>query len=206
MNKSLSQLNRFILLFIILLLGLNLLHQIPVVSKVHFQIFRTFEQSIFNALHPSVAIQLSYIDSKESASSDYDYSMNIYEKTKWTLSSNKRDLKPRFIANQKKRLTYLGASLLLISLVLASPVYWRRKLYGIIGGLLLLYLLLAMKFTYMIDTNGSALTTGVSSLWLALARLFGAAFRTNEFILLLMIPVWVISCLTRQVYKSFIYG
>ncbi len=206
MINKMSPLNRFLVLWLGVFISLTVVHQITPIAKAHFLFFRTFEQSIFNAFHPSVAIRLTSNPSQGAMGTDYDYSMNIYDKMKWQMAANKTSLSPSFIANNSSRSTYLGATILLLSLVIASPIKWGRKTYGILAGLLLLYILLALKFTFIIDTNGPKLTTGVSSLWLTISRLFGFAFRTNEFFLLLMIPVWALTCLNRQVYKTFIYG
>ena len=208
MMSSLSPPIKFIILFLLSFVMILSLNQIPLFKSFHFQIFRVVEQSIFNSFHPTAAIQLTAIDptTVPQGSDEYDYAMKIYDKAVWQRVSNKSALTPTFIANQSSRATYFGPAVLLLILIIATPVNWKRKLFAFIIGFVLLCFLLSLKFSFLIDQNGAILTQGTSSIWLTLSKLFGMAFRTSEFFLLLMIPVWALSCLKSDVYEQLIYG
>ena len=201
MIKNLPNILKFLLLFMAVYLVLTLLPSIKPVKTAAVSIFNTFQQATFNTFHPTARTRFTLFDGPES---EYDYSINIYTKSNWRTSPNKANIRPSFILNQNARLTAFGPFIMLIALILASPITWRRKIIALIIGCFLIYILLALKFSAMIDQNAPILRPKGFSLWVSLSRLFNNAFRTQEFLALLIIPIWAISSLRVRDWKWFL--
>jgi len=78
---------------------------------------------------------------------------------------NKKSIRASFILNQNARLTAFGPFIMLLGLIIASPVHWKRKSLAAIIGSLVLFILLSMKYTAMIDANAPILRPQGWSTW-----------------------------------------
>ena len=192
---------RFLLVFFVSYVILSILPFVPAVRTAAVGTYNVFQQIAFNMFHPTARTDFRNFDGQ---SEEYDYSIYIYKKEDWKGSSNKKGLQPSFILNQNARLTAFGPFIMLISLILASPIPWKRQLFAFMIGSFLICILLAMKFSAMIDENAEILRVQGFSLWLSMSKMFNSAFRTHEFMALLIIPIWAISSLKTADWKWFL--
>lgn len=199
--KNMPNIFKFLVLFFVCYILLMILPSINPVRKGAVSVYNTFQQATFNTFHPTAKTDFRPFDG---APGEYDYSVYIFTKNTWRSSPNKSALRPSFILNQNARLTAFGPFIMLIALILASPITWKRKLISLAIGCLLIFILLAMKYTAMIDQNAAALRPQGFSAWVSLSRLFNNAFRTQEFLALLIIPIWAISSLRLKDWKWFL--
>ena len=199
--KNLPNILKFIIIFFVSYIVLSLLPFSQPVRGAAVGVYNTFQQGLFNAFHPTTRTDFRNYDGDVS---EYDYSVYIYQKEAWKRAPNKRAVQPAFILNQNARLTAFGPFIMLIALILASPITWKRKFLSLVIGSILIYILLAMKYTAMIDQNAEMLRPQGFSLWVSLSRLFNNAFRTQEFLALLIIPIWAISSLRMNDWKWFL--
>jgi len=192
---------KFLLIFFVSYILLSLLPFAQPVRSGAVATYNAFQQAVFNTFHPTTKTDFR---SFEGPSTEYDYSIYIYTKRDWNTSSNKKAIQPSFILNQNARLTAFGPFIMLISLIIASPITWKRKLISLAVGGLFVYMLLAMKYTAMIDANAPGLRPAGFSAWVSLSKLFNNAFRTQEFLALLIIPIWAISSFRSKDWKWFL--
>lgn len=199
--KNLPNILRFFILFFVIYIILTLLPFAQPVRQAAVSVYNTFQQATFNTFHPTARTDFRQF---EGPSTEYDYSVHIYTRKAWNSNPNKKLVKPSFILNQNARLTAFGPFIMLISLILASPITWKRKLFSLAVGCLLVYILLGMKFTAMIDQNAPMLRPEGFSAWVGTSRLLNDAFRTQEFLALMIIPIWAISSLRTKDWKWFL--
>ena len=199
--KNLPKIFQFGIVSLGMYLILTLLIFISPVRKVAVTFYNTFQQATFNTFHPTTRTDFRLY---EGDSPNYDYSVYIFGTNEWKSSRDKKSLHPLFILNQNARTTALGPFILLLSLIIASPINYKRKILSFIIGGLLVYFILSMKYTSMIDENAVVLRPEGWSTWVSISKLLNNAFRTQEFLLLMIIPIWAISSLRKQDMKWFL--
>lgn len=199
--RNLPNIFKFLLIFFFSYILLSLLPFASPVRSAAVSTYNAFQQAAFNAFHPTARTDFR---SFEGASDEYDYSIYIFSKNQWSQNSNKKLIQPSFILNQNARLTAFGPFIMFLSLIIASPIGWRRKLISAAIGCIIIYILLAMKYTAMIDQNAISLRPQGWSTWVKLSTLFNNAFRTQEFMSLLIIPIWAISAFRFKDWKWFL--
>ena len=199
--SKLPNILKFIIIFFVSYIVLSILPFAQPVRTAAVGVYNTFQQATFNLFHPTTRTDFRMY---EEGGSEFDYSVYIYRKADWKRAPNKKAVQPMFILNQTARLTAFGPFIMLIALILASPITWRRKLISLAIGGFIIYILLAMKYTAMIDANAEALRPQGFSLWVGISRLFNNAFRTHEFLALLIIPIWAISSFRMSDWKWFL--
>jgi len=199
--KNLPNILKFLVLFFILYILFTLLPFAQPVRTAAVGVYTTFQQGVFNAFHPSIRTDFRHY---EESGSEFDYSIYIYDKAEYKRTRDKRTARHKFILNQTARLTAFGPFTMLLALVLASPISWRRKIISLIIGSLLVYILLSMKYTSLFDANAESLRYQGFSLWVSLSRQLSDAFRTTEFLSILIIPIWAITSLRLSDWKWFL--
>lgn len=205
--RTMPNIFKFFIIFFVSYIILSLLPFAQPVRSVAVSTYNVFQQATFNAFHPTVRTDFR---SFEGASTEYDYSVYIYSKPVWKAANNKKNAQPMFILNQNARLTAFGPFIMLFALIIASPISWKRKLLSIFIGAIFICVLLGMKFSAMIDQNAVDPATGAHllrpdgmSIWLSLSSMFNNAFRTQEFLALLIIPIWAIASFRMKDWKWF---
>ena len=201
MMKNMPNIFKFLLIFFFSYIFFSILPFISPVRSVAVNTYNAFQQAAFNAFHPTTRTDFR---SFEGESDEYDYSIYIYSLDQWNQGSNKKMIQPSFILNQNARLTAFGPFIMFLSLIIASPIGWKRRLISLAIGAIFIYILLAMKYTAMIDQNAPMLRPSGWSMWVSLSTLFNNAFRTQEFMSLLIIPIWAISALKFRDWKWFL--
>ena len=203
--KSMPNIFKFFGIFVICyLLMASLTHIKPVRSAI-VPVYNIFQKATFNLVHPVIRTDFSKY---KGTNSDFDYSVHIYSKEQYRSSRVKSQVKPFVVTNQNARITAFGPFIMLLSLIVASPISWKRKLLSFaIGGFFVL-LLLSMKYTALFDANldptSMAILKKPGSWWIGISKFFNDAFRTNEFMSLMILPIWALSSFRLKDWKWFI--
>jgi len=156
-------------------------------------------------MHPSIRTDFTKYDGQ---SDKFDYSIHIFSKEQYRNSRNKSQVKPFVITNQSARITAFGPFIMLLALIIASPISWKRKLFSFAVGGFFVFLLLAMKYTALfdanVDSNSMAILKSPGSWWIGISQFFNEAFRTNEFLALVILPIWALASFRLKDWKWFI--
>ena len=195
---------KFALIFCTCYFILIALHQLKQVRSVHNNIFIATEQVVFNIFNPNIRIDLEQY--KETPGVPYhpeyyDHSFIIFDKKQYRNAANKRRVSPVTQLSASLDNTTIGPILLFLSLMIATPMLWWRKILGVLGGIFLIYIMIAFKYSYMFATNISTIpSTGV---WGFLSEIFGS-LRTHENLLWYVVFFWVIIAIRSKQLKWFV--
>ena len=194
--KNMPNIVNFILRFAVIYLAIILLHKIPIVKQINIGIYTTMQQAVFNIFHPTVKTDFDIYRAKATEVAPYDFSISIYSEAAW--KGRFHGAKPSAIVNQSARLLSIIPFAFLLGLVFASPSSWQRKLIGvaIAGVFVLIYL--SLKYTNLIDNNAPTLSPDSISLWMSFSKLLVPCYRTHEAMFLLIVPIWILSTLTKK--------
>jgi len=194
---------RFLAIFTIAYIALVGLHFIPFVRVIHTSIFIFFEEIIFNIFHPSIHAKLQLIDREVfPAGGKMDFTMFFYNQYEWSTAIMRKGLEPDVTLNQEIKIVSQGPFTLLLALIIATPNNWKRKLIGFLIGLVVLYWLTSIRYTYLVYENAPLLREPSPSLWVSMARSVGPLFRTSEFMMIMMLPVWALVALDLDKIKK----
>lgn len=191
---------KFLLIFLVGYLSLTSLSYVKGVRSVAIPVYNAFQQMTFNIFHPTIRTDFK---SYEGDAEQFDFSIYIYSAQEYKLAGNKNAVQPHVISNQNARITAFGPFIMFIALIIASPITWKRKLLSLAIGGLLVYILLSMKYTALFDANMDTLKPS-SSIWVSLSNLFSQAFRTHEFLTLMIVPIWALSSFRLKDWKWFL--
>lgn len=199
---------RFAITFLVIYIAILMLYNLELVRKVHVQILNVSQQFCMNLFHPDIqtdfrAFEINEYTRGAKTVDKFDFSMYIYDKSSPTIGIKNGSISPKFILNQNSNLSSIGPIILFISLLLAGPTSWKRKIIGAFVGLLLLSLFLALKLSFIIDTNAPQLHTSGFSIWMGLSKILGNTLRTHEGFLLLTTSIWVLVCIGKKEIQWF---
>lgn len=197
--KKLNNITRFLLIFLAGYFTLMAIHEVPSVRRAHTHVFNTMEEFTFNLFNPRIHTDFMLYQATEGVPYQpdvYDYSIKIYDIEKWKSTRNKRNVSPMSILNANMDNTGIGPMILFIALMLATPLGWKRKLLLTLLGAFVIYILVALKYSYMFYENIASLEA--SGLWGILSNLFGGAFRSHEFMLMNVVFVWVLVAIRQK--------
>ena len=198
---------KFLLIFLIAYLGLTGLTFVSPIRKAAVSVYNEVQQIAFNTFHPTIRTNFKTYDGP---SDKYDYAIHIYNKEKWNNARSRKNLKASIISNQNARLTAFGPFIMLIALIIGSPVNWKKKLLSLIVGSFIICILLSLKYTALFhegtdtDQLRAMFHPKGSSLWLSISNFFNDAFRTHEFLALLIIPIWAITSMNQKDWTWFL--
>ena len=203
MGRS-RQIWRFVGIFFISYLALTWAHKFPAFKNVHLQVFNTLESGILNAFHSHVHVEFREFENVEGVpvEDDFDFSIYIYDKLRWR--AKKSVIQPNFILNQDLRSASISPIVLLVSLIIATSISLKRKFWSLLIGTFLVYMIVALKYTYLFDQNADFLQARHSTIWQGLAAIFGKNFRTTEFLLVIVVCVWGAVTLRKSDFQKFI--
>ena len=196
---------RFIISFVIVYVIILLLHTTAPVKKLHVQFFCITEQFVFNMFHPGLYTDFKVYKpeySQGAVAGDYDFSIFIYDRQERRRARQKSSVRPNVVLNQKSVLVSLGPYTFFLGLLLVAPTSWKRKLLSFFIGIFLLNLVLALKFSHIFADTAN-LEQGANSIWVGIASMLGSSFRTHEFMLIMVVIIWIISTLGLKEIKWF---
>ncbi len=196
---------KFLIYFIICYFTLVALHEVKSVRNVHNQFFITVEQTVFNLFNPNIHIDISNYSETPGVPyrpESYDHSFTIFDKAKYKRVRNKQNAKPISLLNASLDNVSIGPLVLFLSLLLATPVVWKRKIAYALLGVFLIYILIALKYSFMFYENIESLNA--TGLWGFLSNSFGGAFRSHEFLLLNVLFIWALISIRSKEFKWFL--
>ncbi len=205
--QKLNNLSKFLLGFIVVYAFLSAIHFTQPVKKAHVAFFITFEQFVFNMFHPNTRTDFQFYQgppNPNNAGETFDFSIMIYTKNQWRKARLYPATPPNVQLNQTVKLTSIGPMTLFLSLLLISPIHWKRKLVAFFSGSFLIFVCIALKFSYLFQANDTMFALDNFSLWGMLTNLFGNAFRTHEFLLLCVVAIWAMVSFRLKDYKWFL--
>ena len=191
---------RFILSFIAVYVVVLLLHTTQPVKKAHVSFYCVSQQFIFNLFHPGLYADFKVYKPEYSQGAtvgNYDFSIFLFDRKRRKQSRQKSTLRPNVVLNQNSSLVSLGPYTFFLGLLLVAPVTWKRKILSFFVGIALLNTVLALKFTHIL-ADQAELTQGAGSLWGGIASMLGNSFRTHEFMLIMVVIIWIISTLGKK--------
>ncbi len=197
---KLNNITKFFLIFAACYFSLYALHKVDFVRNIHNRVFITGEQFAFNLFHNKLKTDFDVykrIEGVPYTPELYDYSIRIFDK---------KDRNPRSqglsVLNASLDKTSIAPLLLFFSLLIATPRRWQTKIWIGLLGMFLIFILIALKYSFMFSENLDGYPP--SGLWGLLTKSFGGAFRSQEYLLLNVIFIWVLSALRIQDVKWFL--
>lgn len=196
---KLNNITKFFLIFLLSYFTLMAIHQISAVRIAHTHVFNFMEELTFNLFNPSVRTDFTLYERTEGVPYQpdiYDYSIKIFDLKKYKSTRNKSTAQPMSILNANMDNTGIGPMILFLALMIATPIGWKRKIILTLIGAFFIYILVALKYSYMFYENIESLDS--SGLWGILSNLFGGAFRSHEFMLMNVVFVWILVSIRQK--------
>lgn len=201
---KLNNITKFFLIFLLSYFTLMAIHQISAVRIAHTHVFNFMEELTFNLFNPSVRTDFTLYERTEGVPYQpdiYDYSIKIFDLKKYKSTRNKSTAQPMSILNANMDNTGIGPMILFLALMIATPIGWKRKIILTLIGAFFIYILVALKYSYMFYENIESLDS--SGLWGILSNLFGGAFRSHEFMLMNVVFVWILVSIRQKELQWF---
>jgi len=196
---------KFVLLFSIIYSGFLLLNEISAVKKLHHGFFASVGEWVYNSWHPDIRADISTDVVGMGASASNDYVLSAFDKieyrqTKLHNSSNptsQKQFQPIAFMAFKSRMSHAIATFFLLSLVLATPNKWKRKLIGAFIAIYILYILVAMKLTFLLQmADGSK--TGDDGTWYFFSSIIGNNESYQELYYILLLGIWMLVSISKD--------
>ncbi len=198
-----SNIVKFSIIFCMCYFVLIALHQLQPVRTIHNNFFIATQQVVFNIFNPNVRIDIKQYEETPGVPYHpeyYDHSFVIFDKKQYRNAPSKKRVSPVTQLSASLDNTTIGPILLFLSLMIATPILWWRKILGVLGGVFLIYMMIAFKYSYMFATNIKTIpSTGV---WGYLTDILGS-LRTHENLLWYVVIFWVLIALRSKQLKWF---
>ena len=196
---------KFLIFFCLSYFAIIALHEIKAVRSAHNNFFIVTEQIVFNALNPNIRIDLKHYEETPGVPyypDLYDHAFVIYDKEKYRNTPNKRRAQATSMLNASLDNSSIGPVVLFLALLISTPVLWWRKIIYAFVGIILIYVLIALKYSFLFSTNINTIPS--TGLWGFLSDVFGGAFRSHEFLLLNVAFIWAIVSIRSKELKWFL--
>lgn len=200
-----NRLTRFFLVFFVVYICLALLHMWTPVQQMHLRFFMVVEQSIFNVINRHVHTRfIPFVPDPEiPQTEEFHFSIQIFDQLNWNQRYQTR-IMPNYQLNQNLKVASIFQMLFFVALIAATPVSWRRRLVGLSIGIILIYLIIAMKFTNLIYERAEFLQNRSWTLWQGLSDLIAPALRSHEALLIFILGIWILVSFRRRDLQNFI--
>jgi len=187
-RRVITKLIAFIIIYLAILGAL----QIAPIRSLYVSAYSEIQQAIFNSLHPSVHTDFAtYIGTEK----EFDYTITITE--------SDQPQAPIAKINQGAGKTAIVPFVLLIALLIVGPGNIKRKLLcGLIISLLL-FVIIAMKYTLLIHQNAPQLSPD-SSIWISLSSALQGIYRTHESLYIIILAAWLLLTWTTDDVKKLV--
>ena len=196
---------RFVAFFSATYVLLILLHQIGFIQSAHHTFFTKAGSWVYNTWHPNLKINMN-TDVKEMGANEInDYVLTAYDKSEAKAirlhnaqyPNQPRELKAKSYMAFQARMSHLVATFFLLSLIVATPNTLKRKIIGSLIGLYLLYILVAMKLTFLLEMSDGRKTMG-DGIWYSLSGIIGNNESYQELFFILVIAIWILVSLSKK--------
>lgn len=189
-------------LFLILFFGLLFLGKSLNLSQAHANFYSVIGASLSNLLNPNIYTQ--FREGAPPNPSDFDFTMNIWDKRKIKKRINanvSKTIKPTSIILQKHD-ELLGIPLVfLLALCLSSPINWMQKIIRSWISVLLFYIFLVFYLGYRFEIILNDGAFSISSAWHFICWIFSLG-GTVDNLYIIMLLLWGVLFLPL-IFKSY---
>lgn len=195
---------RFALLFLVTYLGLLLLNELAPIKKVHHEFFASVGEWVYNGWHPEIRAIIDTDVEAKGANTASDYVLTAFNKRKYKAVQIHNTLHPMerkefssmAMMAFNARMSHVIGSFFLISLIVATPNSWRRKLIGILLVLYLYYIIVSMKLTFILEMEDGSRTQS-DGLWYSLSGILGNNQTYQELMYILILFMWILVSISK---------
>ena len=196
---------KFALTFILIYSLFLASNKIDVVKDLHHSVFETFGEWVYNTWHPEIKADISTDVESIGADPKNDYILTAYLKSEAKAikqqnirrPNNPQQLKPVAYMAFKARMSHAIATFFLLSLILATPNSWKRKLIGCIVAIYILYILVSMKLTFLMSmADGSK--TADDGFWYLCSSVVGNNESFQELYYILIVTIWIMVSVSKK--------
>lgn len=200
-NKPLLQ---FVIIFLASYAGLLALNEVEVVRKMHHGFYASFGEWVYNTWHPEIKADISTDVSSIGADSKNDFVLTAYSKEDLRAIRQHNRVNPGNLRQQqpvaymafKARMSHTIATFFLLSLIWATPNNWKRKLIGSLVAIYILYILVAMKLTFLMSMADGSKTSD-DGLWYFLSGIIGNNESYQELYYILLLSIWMLVSISQ---------
>ena len=196
---------KFILSFFLAYALLLASNEIKPIQKAHHAFFASFGQWVYNTWHPEIKADISTDLASIGADPKNDYVLTAYSKEEVASISqhnrvnplNPKQQQPTAYMAFKARMSHSIATFFLLALIWATPNNWKRKVIGSFIALYILYILVAMKLTFLMSmADGSK--TPEDGIWYFLSNIIGNNQSYQELYYILLLSIWILVSLSTE--------
>ncbi len=190
-------------IFLVTYIGLSLLFSVSSINKAHLSFFHTVGQPILNMLYTGSYVDMVHYEGEPM--NKWDTSFAIYQQAKYPKSVyNKgyRKTVPAGLTMHKGlRETIVLPGIFLLSLFIATPLPWKRKIVVSILGMLLLYLITCFHINYNIRLTELSGKFEAKSLADYISIPFGGNFIDEHFFFVGLL-IWALFSFSSGLHKQ----
>jgi len=195
---------RFFLLFIVLYSALLVTDRYQPIKDAHHAFYSSFGAWVYNTWHPEVRVDISTDVESSGANPNNDYFLTAYDKAKTQKirnfnrqnPRNPQQLKPIAYMAFKARMSHALATFFLLALIFATPNTWIRRVIGAVIAVYILYILVAMKLTFLMSMADGSKTSS-DGIWYFFSGIIGNNESYLELYYILIISIWVLVAISK---------
>ncbi len=179
-------------------------NEITVVKNMHHGFYETFGEWVYNSWHPEVKAEITTDVESMGADPNNDYVLTAYDKKDVKAIQQYNRINPRtpkqfkpiaYIAF-KARMSHSIATFFLLALIFATPNDWKRKVLGGIAAVYILYILIAMKLTFLMSMADGHKTSD-DGVWFVLSGILGNNESCQELYYILLLTIWILVSISK---------
>jgi len=190
-------------IFLAVYIGLSLLFSISALNKIHLSLYHAVGTPFINMIHTGDYVDLIHYEGEPQ--NKWDSTFLLYPADKYPKSVFKKAYRntvgPGQILHKGLREMILLPTLLLIALLVATPIEWKRKILYIILGIFVLYIIAAMHISYNIKLTQMNGEFSPKSLIDYIISPFGSSF-TDEHFNIISLIIWALFSLNSGAHKK----
>ena len=196
---------RFFLLFVLFYSAFLATDRVQFIKDAHHSFYTGFGAWVYNTWHPDVRVDISTDVASSGANPDNDYFLTAYDKKETQAirnhnRQNPRDpkqLKPIAYMSFKARMSHSLATFFLLALIFATPNSLIRKFIGGIIAVYILYILVAMKLTFLMSMADGSKSSD-DGIWYFFSGIIGNNESYLELYYILIITIWVLVAISKE--------
>ena len=163
------------LIFLAIYISLALLFNFTSLKQYHHSAFTKVITPLHNSLNPRI-----YAEFKKETRTDrrhFGISIGLYDKNKhginWDRPGYRRNLTADITKFPNLHAIVTLPIIMLVTLILVTPISWKRKMVNLIFGIGLYYLILTFYFGYIFEMTINRGPFEISSVWQFVISVFG---------------------------------
>ena len=196
---------RFVLLFTSIYVGFLLVNETSFFRKAHYEFYASFGGWVYNSWHPRLHVDIDTDVTSKGADPSNDYLLTACDKREYKSvivhnarnPMNPKGFQPVSLMSFKARMSHSIATFFLLSLVFATPNKWLRKMIGAILGLYLLYIIVAMKLTFLLEMADGSKTKSDGT-WYLFSNIVGNNKTYQELSFIFTLAIWILVSISKE--------